>query len=105
MRIRPGFAPTSARNGPAGAGAAYGSPGPAPDVASSRAAVSRTDRVTACSVEQPPSPSPAYGAWVLRPRVGFKPTSPQHAAGARIEPKPSDACAIGSIRAPTDAAA
>ena len=42
---------------------------------------------------------------MLRPRVGFSPTSPQQAAGARIEPKPSEACAIGSIRAPTAAAA
>ena len=42
---------------------------------------------------------------MLRPRVGLRPTSPQHAAGARIEPKPSVACAIGSMRAPTAAAA
>ena len=46
-----------------------------------------------------------YGAIVFRPRVGLRPTSPQHAAGARIEPKPSEACAIGSMRAPTEAAA
>ena len=42
---------------------------------------------------------------MLRPRVGLRPTTPQHAAGARIEPKPSVACAIGSMRAPTAAAA
>ena len=42
---------------------------------------------------------------VLRPRVGLSPTSPQQAAGARIEPKPSEACAAGSMRAPTAAAA
>ena len=66
---------------------------------------SRTDRVTACSVEMPPSPSPAYGAIVLRDRVGFRPTIPQQDAGARIEPNPSEACAIGSMRAPTAAAA
>ena len=30
---------------------------------------------------------------------------PQHAAGARIDPNPSLACAIGSMRAPTAAAA
>ena len=67
--------------------------------------MSRTVSVTACSVEQPPSPSPVYGAKVLRPRVGLSPTMPQQAAGARMDPKPSDACAIGSMRAPTDAAA
>ena len=42
---------------------------------------------------------------VLRPRVGLRPTSPQQAAGARMEPKPSEAWAAGSIRAPTAAAA
>ena len=42
---------------------------------------------------------------VLRARVGLSPTTPQHAAGARMEPKPSVACAIGSMRAPTAAAA
>src|SRR6185295_19716530 len=95
----------SVKNGRAGGAAAYGSPGPAPAVASSRAAQSRTLSVTACSVEQPPRPSPVYGAIVLRPRVGLRPTTPQQAAGARMEPKPSLACAIGSMRAPTEAAA
>jgi len=42
---------------------------------------------------------------VLRPRVGLSPTTPQQAAGARMEPKPSLAWAIGSMRAPTAAAA
>ncbi len=53
----------------------------------------------------PPSPSPAYGAIVLRDRVGLRPTIPQQDAGARIEPNPSEACAMGSMRAPTAAAA
>src|SRR5207247_7049963 len=101
----PGSAPTSSRNVRACGGAAYGSPGAAPAVASRRAAESRTVSVTACSAERPPRPSPRYGAIVLRARVGLRPTSPQHAAGARIEPKPSVACAIGSMRAPTAAAA
>src|SRR5204863_7599900 len=61
--------------------------------------------VTAFSTDSPPSPSPTYGAIVLRPRVGLRPTRPQHAAGARMLPKPSVACAIGSMRAPTAAAA
>src|SRR3989442_12960486 len=105
MRSRPGVAPISAGYGRAGAGAAYGSPGPVPAVASSSAAQSRTVSVTACSVEQPPRPSPVYGANVLRPRVGLRPTRPQHAAGARMDPKPSLAWAIGRMRAPTAAAA
>src|SRR5437773_4676637 len=95
----------SARKGRGGGGAAYGSPGPTPAVASRSAAVSRTLSVTACSVEIPPRPSPPYGDIVFRDRVGFKPTTPQHDAGARIDPKPSDACAIGTMRAPTAAAA
>ena len=74
-------------------------------MASSSAALSRTVSETACSVEAPPRPSPVTGAKVLRPRVGLSPTSPQLAAGARMEPKPSLACAIGSMRAPTAAAA
>jgi len=42
---------------------------------------------------------------VLRARVGFRPTKPQQAAGTRIEPKPSEPWAAGTIRAPTAAAA
>ncbi len=42
---------------------------------------------------------------MLRPRVGLSPTRPQQAAGARMLPKPSLACAIGSMRAPAAAAA
>src|SRR6185295_6014565 len=105
MRRARGAAATSSRNGRAGGGAEYGSPGPGPQVASSSAALSRTVRETACSVELPPRPSPVTGANVLRPRVGLRPTSPQLAAGARMEPKPSLAWAMGSMRAPTAAAA
>src|SRR5215831_11353847 len=105
MQRRPGSAPTSSRNGRAGGATPYGSPAPGPEVTSRSAAVSRTESVTACSVLRPPSPSPVYGAIVLRARVGLSPTTPQHAAGARIEPKPSLAWAIGSMRAPTAAAA
>ena len=45
------------------------------------------------------------GDIVLRDRVGLRPTRPQQAAGTRIEPKPSEACAIGNMRVPTAAAA
>src|SRR5690606_22628870 len=68
-------------------------------------AESRTVRVTACSVAIDPRPSPAKGEKVLRARVGLSPTSPQQAEGARMDPKPSEACAAGSMRAPTAAAA
>ena len=40
-----------------------------------------------------------------RPREGFSPTSPHQAAGIRIEPPPSLACAIGTARDATSAAA
>src|SRR5919202_5519916 len=39
----------------------------------------------------------------MRPRWGFNPTSPQHAAGMRVEPPPSLACAIGTMPAATAA--
>src|SRR4030095_14176163 len=42
---------------------------------------------------------------VWRPRVGSRPTTRKQGAGARMEPKPSEAWAMGSMRAPTDAAA
>ncbi len=64
-------------------------------VTSSTAAVSRTVRVTTCSatrkLEISLSPPPSG----TRPRVGLRPTSPQHDAGMRIEPPPSFACATG----------
>src|SRR5689334_22361398 len=46
-----------------------------------------------------------YGAGETRPRDGFSPKSPQHDAGIRIEPPPSDPCASGSTPAATAAAA
>ena len=45
----------------------------------------------------------ALGA--IRPRPGFSPTSPHTAAGMRMEPPPSLACAIGTTPAATSAAA
>src|SRR6187200_1881854 len=41
----------------------------------------------------------------IRPRDGLSPIRPQQAAGIRIEPAPSVACAIGTIPEPTAAAA
>ena len=48
--------------------------------------------------------SPRSGANVLRARVGFIPTRPQHDAGIRMEPPPSLAWATGTIPAATAAA-
>src|SRR6516162_9839394 len=48
--------------------------------------------------------SPTQGPSELRPRVGLSPTRPQHAAGMRIEPPPSLACATGTTPAATAAA-
>lgn len=44
------------------------------------------------------------GRSMMRPRLPFKPTSPQQAAGMRIDPPPSFACAIGTTPAATRAA-
>ncbi len=40
----------------------------------------------------------------MRPRVGFRPTSPHHAAGPLIEPPASVACATGTMPDATAAA-
>src|SRR5580704_15293607 len=53
----------------------------------------------------PFQPSPRSGPSEMRPRVGFRPNTPQHDAGMRIEPPPSVAWATGSIPAATAAAA
>src|ERR1700754_1959988 len=68
---------------------------------SSRSALSRTLRVKACCALRPPQPSPANGASETRPRDGFMPNTPQHDAGVRIDPPPSDACAAGTMPAAT----
>ncbi len=102
----------SGRRGPAsssayaraGAGATLGSPGAGALSTSSVAAVSRTLRVTTKCTAQPPSGSADEGAQVTRPRVGLRPTTPQAAAGMRIDPPPSLAVATGTIPAPTAAA-
>src|SRR5580700_4139014 len=68
------------------------------------AAESRTERVTTCSVTNPPIMSPYCGAVETRARVGLRPTSPQHEAGIRMEPPPSLACATGTMPDATAAA-
>src|SRR3954454_24123715 len=61
---------------------------------SSAAAVSATVRETTPSTER--NDSPWSGPREILPRLDFNPTRPQQAAGIRIEPPPSDACAIGT---------
>src|SRR5579862_238975 len=70
---------------------------------SSRAALSRTERVSAWPMASPNSESPGYGDEVIRPREGFSPKTPQQDAGIRIEPAPSLAPAIATMRAATAA--
>jgi hypothetical protein len=53
----------------------------------------------------PSEESPSSGAGEMRPREGFRPTSPQQAAGIRTEPPPSLPCATGTSPAATAAAA
>ena len=65
--------------------------------------MSATVRVSTPSI--PSGESPSSGAAEIRPRLGFRPTSPQQAAGMRIEPPPSLPCATGTIPAATAAAA
>jgi hypothetical protein len=64
------------------------------------AAVSRTERATTCSTGVRTT---QRGGGAVRPRDGFRPTSPHHPAGRRIEPPPSLACAIGTRPAATAA--
>src|SRR5581483_12262010 len=53
----------------------------------------------------PAHPWPITGATLMRPREGFSPTTPQQAAGMRIEPPPSVPSASGPIPAATCPAA
>src|SRR5580700_4955157 len=71
---------------------------------SSSTALSRTERVMACIIENPPQPS-FFGAYETRPLDGFRPKRPQAEAGVRIEPPPSLPCAAGTIPPATAAEA
>ena len=51
-----------------------------------------------------PSQCSPSGIFETRPRVGFIPTRPQHDAGIRIDPPPSEPVANGTIPAATAAA-
>ena len=76
----------------------------APAMASSIAALSRTERVSTCSWAKPRQTSPMSGPVGVRPRVGLSPNTPQQEAGMRIDPPPSLACAMGTKPAATAAA-
>ena len=67
--------------------------------------MSRTVRESTKCTAQPRSGSCEMGPQVTRPRVGFRPTTPQAAAGMRIEPPPSEPVATGTMPAPTTAPA
>src|SRR5690349_4167898 len=104
MRSRPGGVATSSRNGRDGGAVTYGDPGSGAEIASSIAALSRTERVITCSIAAPSQSSPSIGPVGVRPRVGLSPNRPQQDAGMRIDPPPSPAPARGTIPAATAAA-
>ena len=79
------------------------SPTPGPRTASRSAAESRTVRLTHSSTPRPTSAR--TGPTLMRPWLGFSPTSPQADAGMRMLPPPSEALANGTIPAATAAAA
>src|SRR5210317_2125734 len=92
----------AAKKDVAGAGGPPAAPSSGPAVASSNAALSRTERDTQCVT--------LMISWIVlgprgvRARLGFMPNRPQHEAGIRIEPPPSVALAKGKIPAATAAA-
>ena len=53
---------------------------------------------------RPLSTSPTSGPCGMRPRVGFRPTTPQQEAGMRMEPPVSLPWAMGTMPAATAAA-
>ena len=63
--------------------------------------MSSTVRVRTQSTGMPPPRSPKSGPIETRPRLGFRPTRPQHDAGMRIDPPRSLASASATIREAT----
>ena len=80
------------------------SPGAGPRQASTKAAVSRTERDWQPWIDTSPDKSDRCGASENTPRETFSPILPLTPAGIRIEPPPSVACAIGTAPAATIAA-
>ena len=79
-----------------------GSPGAAPAITDIRRRKSSTVVANGPSVEK--SIQSGVGQRPMTPLDGFNPTSPQNAAGIRIDPPPSVAVAIGTTPALTAAA-
>src|ERR1700741_4100658 len=80
------------------------SAGEGPRQASTKAAVSRTERDWQPWIETSPERSDRCGASEYTPRETFSPILPLTPAGMRIDPPPSVACAIGTAPAATIAA-
>src|ERR1043165_2048866 len=104
MRRRPGSRLIVSVYGSGGVQNGMNSPGPGPLTASTKAAVSRTERDWQPWIETSPVKSDICGASENTPRDTFSPILPLTPAGMRIEPPPSVACAIGTTPAATIAA-
>ena len=96
-------APRPARTAPAGAGALSTSISMAPEATSWNSAVSATLRARMPLTDSPCQPR-GCGDIETRPRCGFRPNRPHHAAGIRIEPAPSEPSAAPTRPAATAAA-
>ena len=95
---------TAASREPVASGQDRSSYGDGPAITDSASAASRTVRVSGPSTEsvgQPRNP----GIFGTSPKVGLCPTTPQNAAGIRIEPPPSVPRAIGVAPYATEAPA
>src|SRR5699024_12206442 len=100
----PALAMRAPRKPRSGRGRFRSSPGHGPESTSSPSAVSATVRVSTPWVASA-APSTPEGPLEILPRETFRPTSPHAPAGIRIDPPPSDPCAIGTIPAATAAPA
>src|SRR5262249_6424459 len=80
-------------------------PSAPPAPASGATATSRSERASTSSPVSPIRWLPNRGPLGVAPRVGLRPTSPQQAAGTRIEPAASVAWAIATMPAATAAPA
>src|SRR5207253_1509587 len=68
-------------------------------------AASRTVRASGPGTEKEESPPPVWPRLLIRPRVGLRPTTPQNAAGTRMDPPPSVPTCSGPSSAAVAAAA